>query len=97
MDTESQDVDCQASWTASDQRGELRDVGPVVNIGCGIECASGVWDWNLNAVGAVVESEDLGIFFAVLGVNEVGFRPVDIVFVACFDVASYEAVGEVRV
>ena len=75
----------------------MRDVGPVVDIRCGVECAGGVWNWDLGAVGLIVEGEELRSLFAVGGVDKMGLWPVDVVFVACFDVASDDAVGEVRV
>ena len=87
----------QASRPAGDQRGELGDGGPVVDVRGRVEGADGVGDGDLRAVGAIVEGEELGVLFAVGGVDEVRFGPVDVVFVAGFDVAADEAIAEVGV
>lgn len=44
-----------------------------------------------------MEGEKLGILFAVGRINQVSLRPVNVVFVACFNVASDEAVGEIGI
>ncbi len=75
----------------------MGDRGPIVDVRGRLECAGGVWDGDLGAVGAVAEGEELGVLLAVLGVDEVRCAPVDVVSVACVDGASDEAVGEVGV
>ena len=94
---ESEDVDGQAPRTAGDEGGQLWDVGPIVDVGGGVECAGGSWDGDLTIVGLVVEGEDLGVLFAVGGIFEVRFAPIHIVFITRFHIACYEAVAEVGI